>query len=124
MKNILIIEDNAEISENTSELLELAGFNVVAARSGAEGLAMTASSKPDLILCDILMPGIDGYEVIVKLKEDPATSLIPFIYVTAIGEKNEVAKAMALGANGYLRKPFDVLELMEAIHRCENDAVG
>lgn len=118
MRTVLIIEDNQEIRENTSEILELAGFRVLNAENGSEGIRVAASSSPDLILCDIMMPGIDGYEVIRQLKNNPATTSIPFIYVTASGEKSEIKMAMDLGANGFVRKPFDTRELMQMIARC------
>jgi len=115
MKTLLVIEDNLEIRENTAELLELAGFKVITAENGTEGLLMASSQNPDIILCDIMMPGIDGYQVIKHMRENPLTAAIPFIYVTASAEKTDVKIAMDLGANGYVRKPFDIAELMEAI---------
>lgn len=118
MKTVLIIEDNLEIRENTAEILELAGYKVINAENGKVGLTMAERSKPDIILCDIMMPEVNGYEVIRELKNNPVTSSIPFIYVTASGEKKEVEKAMGLGANGYVRKPFDTKELLQAIDRC------
>ncbi|HEY0742712.1 MAG TPA: response regulator [Chryseosolibacter sp.] len=118
MKTVLIIEDNLEIRENTAEILELAGFKVINAENGKVGLTLAERSKPDIILCDIMMPEVNGYEVIRELKNNPVTSSIPFIYVTASGEKKEVEKAMGLGANGYVRKPFDTKELLQAIDRC------
>lgn len=117
MKMVLIIEDNLEIRENTSEILELEGFKVISAENGKTGLAMAAKEKPDIILCDIMMPEVNGYQVIRELKSNPLTASIPFIYVTASGEKNEVKMAMDLGANGYVRKPFDMKELMGVIKR-------
>ncbi|HEY0653034.1 MAG TPA: response regulator [Chryseosolibacter sp.] len=124
MKTVLIIEDNLEIRENTAQILELAGFKVINAENGKAGLAAAAQVKPDVILCDIMMPQVNGYEVIRELKKDPATATIPFIYVTASGEKKEVEKAMGLGANGYVRKPFDTKELLLAIERCSGASHG
>lgn len=118
MNTVLIIEDNQDVRENTMEILELAGFAVITADNGVQGVQVATNKKPDLILCDIMMPEMNGYDVIRKLKSDPATSSIPFIYVTASGEKNELRLAMDLGANGYVRKPFDVKELMDAIKKC------
>ena len=118
MKTVLIIEDSQEICENTTELLELAGFKVIAAVNGREGIEAAVKKSPDIILCDILMPEMNGYEVIKQLKENTSTAAIPFIYVTASGEKNEVKLAMEMGADGYVRKPFDVDELMAAINKC------
>lgn len=116
MKTVLIIEDNLEIRENTTEILELANFNVITAVNGKEGIAVAEIKLPDVILCDILMPQMDGYDVIKKIKKNPLTSKIPFIYVTASAEKSEIKMAMDMGADGYVKKPFDVKELMETIH--------
>lgn len=117
MKTVLIIEDNQEIRENTSEILELTGLNVITSDNGDSGIAMAVDHRPDIILCDIMMPGIDGYEVIKQLKGNPITAPIPFIYVTASGERSEVKTAMELGASGYIRKPFDAKELTQAIDK-------
>jgi CheY-like chemotaxis protein len=115
MKTALIIEDNADILENTTEILTLAGFKVITAVNGREGVAAAENNKPDVILCDIMMPELNGYEVLNALKRNPLTADIPFIYVTASAEKSEVMKAMEMGASGYVRKPFDVSDLMNAI---------
>lgn len=115
MKTLLVIEDNAEIRENTCEILELAGYKAITAANGKEGIDHAIEYKPDIILCDIMMPKVNGYDVIRKLKSEPETADIPFIYVTASGEKNEVKLAMDMGAAAYVRKPFQVKELMEAI---------
>ena len=117
MKTVLIIEDNQDIRENTAEILELLGLTVISADNGSRGISMAIDSRPDIILCDIMMPDLDGYEVIKQLKGNPVTAPIPFIYVTASGEKNEVKLAMDLGANGYVRKPFDAKELTQAIDK-------
>lgn len=116
MKTALIIEDNLEIRENTTEILELAGYQVITAHNGKEGVTKATLKKPDVILCDIMMPEMNGYDVIKQLKSNPNTLGIPFIYVTASAEKSEVKMAMDMGADGYVRKPFDVRELMETIN--------
>ncbi|MBT1686482.1 response regulator [Dawidia soli] len=118
MKTVLIIEDNPEIRENTAEILELSGFHVITASNGQQGLAMVTDPVPDIILCDIMMPQVDGYEVIRQLKADPATASIPFVYLTARGEKNEVKLAMDLGACGFIRKPFDAGDLIRTVTQC------
>lgn len=117
MKTVLIIEDNFEIRDNTAEQLELEGFNVIGAGNGREGIAMAVNARPDLILCDIMMPEMNGYEVIRELKDNDLTASIPFIYVTASGEKSEIEMAMGMGANGFIRKPFDPRELMQLINK-------
>lgn len=115
MKTALVIEDNPDILENTTEILLLAGFQVLTAVNGKEGISAAIERKPDVILCDIMMPEMNGYEVLKALKKNSATNKIPFIYVTASVEKSEVLRAMEMGADGYVRKPFDVKDLTEAI---------
>lgn len=118
MKTVLVIEDNLEIRENTTEILELAGFKVISAENGMEGITMATENSPDIILCDIMMPEANGYEVLKNLKSNKATAQIPFIYVTASAEKSEVKFAMDMGADAYVRKPFDARELIDTINDC------
>jgi CheY-like chemotaxis protein len=118
MKTILVIEDNPEIRENTAEILELSGFKVVTASNGQEGLSMATERVPDIILCDIMMSHIDGYEVIRQLKSNPQTASIPFVYLTAKAEKDEMKLAMDLGARAYIRKPFDADDLVRTVNHC------
>lgn len=121
MKTVLVIEDNADILENTSEILELSNYRAVMAKNGKEGIAIAKQNKPDVILCDILMPEVNGFQVFEELKRNPATTGIPFIFVTASVEKKEVEAAMAMGVDGYLRKPFDSEELIKLIRSFTND---
>lgn len=118
MKTVLIIEDNRDIRENTTEMLELEGYNVIVAADGLTGFTMAKENKPDIILCDILMPEKDGYEVFVELKNDADTVQIPFVFFTASAEKSEVEKGLEMGAKGYIRKPFEAEELFETVERC------
>lgn len=118
MKTILVIEDNKEIRENTIELLELKGYHIIAAMNGKVGLNLAKAEKPDMILCDIMMPQMNGYEVFAALKEDAATAHIPFIFVTASVERSEVETGLGMGAAGYIRKPFEAKELFDAISSC------
>jgi CheY-like chemotaxis protein len=115
MNRVLIIEDNSAIRENTMEILQLNGYNVLTADDGGQGITMALSHSPDVILCDIQMPVKSGYEVLITLKSDPLTSKIPFIFFTASVEKKEIQKAMELGADGYIGKPFETNELIETI---------
>lgn len=117
MRTILLIEDNNDIRENTCELLELEGYNVIFALNGKAGLALANQHLPDLILCDIMMPEANGYEVFAGLQETPATRTIPFIFLTASAEKKEVAAGLEMGASGYIRKPFEPEELFAAIRQ-------
>lgn len=115
MKTILLIEDNLEVRENTSEILELAGYNVITAPNGKIGVEHAQKDKPDLIICDIMMPELDGYGVLHILNKKPETSGIPFIFLTAKTEKTDIRKGMNLGADDYLTKPFDDTDLLNAI---------
>lgn len=117
MKTVLLIEDNLEIRENTAEILELAGYRILAADNGQEGVQLATELRPDVILCDIMMPQLDGYEVLQILKRNPATACIPLVYLTAKTEKSEIQKAMELGAAGYICKPFEVTDLIYEIEK-------
>lgn len=114
-KTILLIEDNAEVRENTAEILELSNYKVLTAENGKIGVDVAKKSKPDLIICDIMMPEMDGYGVLFMLGKDPETSGIPFIFLTAKAEKSDIRKGMELGADDYLTKPFDEMTLLSAI---------
>ncbi len=115
MKKILLIEDNMEMRENAAEILELAKYTVFTAENGKEGVRLAQSEKPDLIICDIMMPELDGYGVLHMLSKNPETSSIPFIFLTAKAEKADHRKGMSMGADDYLTKPFDDMELLGAV---------
>ncbi|MBF9254118.1 response regulator [Pontibacter sp. 172403-2] len=115
MKKILLIEDNQEIRENIAEILALANYNILEAANGKAGVELAKKELPDLIICDIMMPQLDGYGVLHLLGSNPATAGIPFIFLTAKSEKEDFRKGMNLGADDYLIKPFDDLELLDAV---------
>ncbi len=115
MKKILIIEDDQVMRENTAEILELANYEVKTAINGKVGCALAKEIKPDLIICDIMMPELDGYGVLHVLSKDPKTASIPFIFLTAKAEKSEMRRGMELGADDYLTKPYEDMELLNAI---------
>jgi CheY-like chemotaxis protein/CRP-like cAMP-binding protein len=115
MKTILVIDDNNEIRENTAEILDMAGYRTVTAENGKMGVTQALKEKPDLIVCDIMMPDLDGYGVLHLLKKNPETENIPFIYLTAKTERADLRKGMEMGADDYIMKPFDDLELLRAI---------
>jgi CRP-like cAMP-binding protein len=115
MKKILLIEDNTEIRENTSEILGLANYSVIAAENGKIGVELAQREHPDLIICDIMMPELDGYGVLHILSKKEDTASIPFIFLTAKTEKTDIRKGMNLGADDYLTKPFDDTDLLNAI---------
>ncbi|UOE49804.1 response regulator [Mucilaginibacter sp. SMC90] len=111
----LIIEDTRDIRESVVEILELAGHTVYAAANGKEGVELAKRHLPDIILCDIMMPELDGYGVLYLLHKTPETAAIPFIFLTAKAERVDLRKAMEMGADDYLTKPFDDVELLNAI---------
>jgi CRP-like cAMP-binding protein/CheY-like chemotaxis protein len=115
MKKILLIEDNKDMRENTKEILELANYKVFVAKNGKEGVELAQKEKPDLIICDIMMPVLDGYGVIHLLAKSDETASIPFIFLTAKAERSELRKGMEMGADDYVTKPFDDIELLNAI---------
>ncbi|HEY8511801.1 MAG TPA: response regulator [Cyclobacteriaceae bacterium] len=115
MKKILLIEDNAEVRENTSEILQLANYEVITAENGKVGVELAQKEHPDLIICDIMMPELDGYGVLHILGKKAETARIPFIFLTAKTEKSDIRKGMTLGADDYLTKPFDDTDLLNAV---------
>jgi len=115
MKHLLLIEDNNEIRENTSEILQLAGYHVRTAENGKIGVEMALQQKPDLIICDIMMPVLDGYGVLHLINKNPDLAGIPFIFLTAKSERGDFRKGMELGADDYITKPFNDTELLSAV---------
>ncbi|PSK91202.1 response regulator [Taibaiella chishuiensis] len=115
MKKILLIEDNAEIRENMAEILDLAGYLVFTAENGKDGVARAIREKPDLILCDIMMPVLDGYGVLHMVQKHNDLQTKPFIFLTARSERSEIRRGMEMGADDYITKPFDGTELLHAI---------
>src|SRR5476651_1556459 len=114
-KKVLIIEDNNDIRENIVEILELAAYTVFAANNGKTGVDLAIKNMPDIILCDIMMPELDGYGVLYMLNKNPDLSAIPFIFLTAKAERIDLRKGMEMGADDYLTKPFDDMDLLNAI---------
>lgn len=115
MKTILVIEDNEDIRENVAEILTLSDYNVLTAVNGKEGIETAQKQLPDLIICDIMMPGVDGYGVLHVLHKDATTQNIPFIFLTSKSERSDFRAAMEMGADDYLTKPFAGNELLNAI---------
>lgn len=115
MKKILIIEDNKEVRENLEEILELSSYEVVSAENGKLGVEAAHMENPDLILCDVMMPVLDGFGVLRILNKDPKLMHIPFMFLTAKAEKHDFRKGMGLGADDYITKPYDDVELLDAV---------
>jgi DNA-binding NarL/FixJ family response regulator len=115
MKKILVIEDEPEMRRNLTTILRLEKFQPLAAENGRVGVELARKEKPDLILCDVMMPELDGYGVIAALRGDANTVTIPFIFLTAKGEKPDIRAGMNLGADDYLTKPVAKVDLLAAI---------
>lgn len=115
MKSILIIEDQLELRENLSEILMLSGYEVYAAPDGKSGIKEALENNPDLILCDVMMPDLDGYGVLKIVRDNAQLKNTPFLFLTAKTDERDFRKGMGLGADDYITKPFDDTELLEAI---------
>ena len=115
MTTILLIEDNASLRRNIAQILTIEGYRVLAAVNGAAGLELLRAERPDLILCDIMMPEMGGYEVLSRVRAEPATASLPFIFLTAKGDMPDLRLGMSLGADDYLAKPVASTDLLEAV---------
>ena len=125
MTLILVIEDEEQIRLNLQEILVLADFSVVTANDGVKGLNLAKVKSPNLIICDIMMPGMDGLEVLQNLRNDSQTANIPLIFLTAKSERDDLRQGMNLGADDYITKPFEPREILQAVKaRLERQAVS
>lgn len=115
MTKILLVEDNTELRENTSEILELANYHVTAAINGKDGYEKALIDTPDIILCDIMMPVLDGYGFLHLVSKNPDLKGVPFIFLTAKTERNDFRKGMEMGADDYITKPFTDIEILNAV---------
>jgi two-component system sensor histidine kinase/response regulator len=115
MKRILVIEDERDVRNNILELLSAEGYEATGASEGEEGFRLAWEKLPDLIICDIRMPGMDGYGVLARLRKEPRTITIPFLYLTALHERQDMRKGMQLGADDFITKPFSREELLDAV---------
>jgi len=115
MKSVLVIEDNQNIRENTAEIMELAGYKAFTAENGKKGVELALKEKPNVIICDIMMPELDGYGVLHLLRKNPETQQIPFIFLTAKTERADFRKGMEMGADDFVTKPFEEIELLNAV---------
>lgn len=115
MKKILVIEDDSQVRDNIQDILSLEEFCTITAADGLEGLSLVREEHPDLIICDVMMPNLSGYDVLMALRQDVKTRAIPFVFLTAKADKNNFRQGMELGADDYLTKPFTPNELRQAI---------
>ena len=118
MKKILVIEDEAPLREDILEILDCLDFECLGAENGVVGVKQAYQYLPDLIICDIMMPELDGYGVLNSLRQSPKTAIIPFIFLSAKADKADVRQGMNMGADDYLTKPFTISELEDAIMAC------
>ncbi len=118
MKTILLIEDNADILANLKEYLEMEGYAILVAKNGKTGIELAKEFMPDLIVCDVLMPELDGREVLSVIKNTSKISEIPFIFSSSLSEIFNKAKAIKLGADDYLLKPFTLETLLKTVKNC------
>ncbi|MCX6146302.1 MAG: response regulator [Candidatus Kapabacteria bacterium] len=114
-KLILIIEDEFQIREDISQVLKLNDYNTIESGNGLDGVAMAKKHLPDLIICDVMMPIMDGYQALEELQKNPQTSVIPFLFLTAKSTKDDIRSGMNIGADDYLTKPFDFKDLISAV---------
>ena len=116
MTRILVIEDDLFVRENIVELLEAEDFEVFSTENGILGILWAQDNRPDLVICDVMMPEMNGYDVLAEMRQLPTTALIPFIFLTAMADKRDIRHGMELGADDYLTKPFTREELLNAIN--------
>ena len=117
MTTILVIEDHIPIRENLLELLEYADYQAVGAEDGEAGLQLARQSLPDLVICDVMMPKLDGFEVLSCLRSDPETAAIPFIFLTATAWTQKMSDLLSSNADAYIAKPFTIPTLIDAVRR-------
>src|SRR4029079_3746725 len=115
MSKIVVIEDQPQMRRNIAFMLEMEQFEVFAAEDGRQGLELVRQHKPDLVIGDVMMPEVDGYAVLEQLRKEPETATLPFIFLTAKGDKPDVRQGMNLGADDYLTKPVARLDLLAAV---------
>ena len=117
MATLLVIEDEAPLRANLVRLLTAEGYQVITAANGDEGIQRARADRPDLVICDVLMPLVDGYGVLATLRSQPETAATPFIFLTASADKDDLERGLQSGANDYVTKPFKIADLLAAIRR-------
>lgn len=115
MPQLLIIEDKESLRSELAEVFMMEGYDVIEAEDGLQGIELARTQLPDLIVCDIMLPHLDGFEVLQKIQEDSTTTSIPLVFVSARAEKATIEKGIALGAKAYITKPFSLADLLNAI---------
>ncbi|WP_404786080.1 response regulator transcription factor [Altericista sp. CCNU0014] len=115
MTKILVIEDEVSVRENLVDLLEANDYEAICAENGYIGAIWASEHIPDLIICDVMMPEVNGHEVLEALRQSPTTAMIPFIFLTAMSDTKSIRKGMELGADDYLTKPFESIDLLKSV---------
>ena len=121
MSTVLVIEDEAPLRANLVRILSAENYRVVTAADGDHGIQRVLEDRPDLVICDILMPGTDGFGVLAALRSRPETATIPFIFLTASADKEDLVRGLQRGANEYVTKPFKIADLLAAVKRLVPD---
>lgn len=121
MKTILIVEDNEIMLQNTAEILELSNYEVLLAKNGQIGLEVAKDKHPDLIISDVMMPEMDGFELLKRIRKSRGMHNLPFIFMTSRAERYEINSGFEEGANEYLTKPFDGADLLRVVEKCLDD---
>jgi len=124
MKKILVIEDDANIRESLVELLEMKSFELISAENGTDGLKLAQDTLPDLIVCDVMMPGMNGYEVVEAIRKDSRMKNLPLIFLSAKAMEADIDYGKKLGANSYLTKPFRAQDLFSVVDELLNNNSG
>ena len=122
MAKVLVIEDEAPLRATLRRILSAENYRVVSAADGDEGIRCVLEHQPDLVICDILMPGTDGFGVLAALRSRPETAAVPFIFLTASADKEDLARGLQKGANEYVTKPFKIADLLAAVKRLLPDS--
>ena len=117
MATLLVIEDETPLRANLVRILSAEGYTVIAAADGEEGIRRVREGKPDLVICDILMPVVDGFGVLASLRSRPETAELPFIFLTASADKENLQRGLRSGANEYVTNPFKIADLLAAVKR-------
>ena len=117
MQTVLVIEDEAPLRANLARILSAEGYGVALAADGDEGIQCVLGERPDLVICDILMPRVDGFGVLAALRSRPESAAIPFIFLSASADKDDFARGLKCGANEYVTKPFKIADLLAAVRR-------
>lgn len=117
-RTLLLVEDEGPLRANLQRFLTAEGYAVITAVDGAEGIRVARESRPDLIICDVLMPQVDGYQLLAALRADPETARLPLIFISASADRDDRLRGLKHGAHDYITKPFKLEQLLNAVRKC------